>query len=212
MKNIFYSLIVLFYSNSVSSQVTEGLLVNIHSVTEAEMNALEPNSGSLVYNTTDTSIYVYGAGAWVRVNSEAESKTVILNRDGGNLPTATNTFFDLPVDARHVQNINTSYFNVSGTGEITILQDGNYLISGELSTTNMPSGSTKFILAVFINGARRGYLSRGFASLPNQDYWGTTGVLMYQLNANDIISIQYVINAEDSTLSANFSNIGITKL
>ncbi|WP_442267604.1 hypothetical protein ACSIGC_08015 [Tenacibaculum sp. ZS6-P6] len=80
-------------------------------------------------------------------------------------------------------------YNVTGTGEVTILKKGNYLISGELSTTNMPSGDIKFILAVFINGVRQGYLSRGFASIPNQDFWGTTGTLMYPLNDNDIINI-----------------------
>jgi len=194
------------------SQVTEELLVNIHSVTDSEMNNLTPNSGALVYNTTDTAIYVYDTDTWIKVNSETESQTVILDRIGGDLPTRTNFFFDLPIDATHIQSLDAAYYNVSGTGEITILQDGNYLISSELSTTNMPSGSTKFILAVFINGVRRGYLSRGFASLPNQDFWGTTGTFMYQLNANDSINIQYVINAGGATLSADFLNIGITKL
>ena len=75
----------------------------------------------------------------------------------------------------------------------------------------MPSGNTKFIWGLFTNGARHGYLSIGSSSLPSRDFWGTTGVIMYALNANDAVSIEYVLNA-GGTLNANFSNIGITKL
>lgn len=172
-----------------------------------------PLEGDVWYDNTDLNNIIskiWDGNIWK--NIESENKTIVLNRDGGSLPTATNIFFDLPVDASNTQYINTSYYNVNGTGEITVLQSGSYLIFGELSTSNMPSGETKFILALFINGVRRGYLSRGFASLPNTDYWGTTGVIMYVLNANDIVNIQYVLNAGGTTLNANFSNIGIAKL
>lgn len=206
-------LFCLLSFNAFSQAPTANDLVKIHSVTTLEMNAINlPMEGSLVFNTDENTTYEYNGANWNRFTTNEESKTVVLNGDGGSLPTQTNTFFDLPVDASNIQYINSTYFNVTNIGEITILEQGNYLISGEISTTNMPSGNTKYILALFINGVRSGYLSRGVANLPSQDYWGTTGVIMYSLAANDLVSIQYVINANGATLNANFSNIGITKL
>ena len=78
----------------------------------------------------------------------------------------------------------------------------------------MPAGDTKYILALFIDGQRKGYLSRGFIRLQVQAFWGTTGIIMYRVEKDDIITIEYVINlgATDPTLNANFLNIGITKL
>ncbi|MBT8244063.1 MAG: hypothetical protein HKP48_10835 [Winogradskyella sp.] len=173
-----------------------------------------PIEGDVWYDTNTTPIIVK---IWVESSSDWEpipgnlSKTIILNRNGGSLPNATNTFFDLPLTAANLVTNNPGLYSVTGTSEITIIETGNYLISGELSATNMPAGDTKYILGVFVNGIRVGYLSRGFASLPARDYWGTTGTLMYQLNANDIVKIRYVLNA-GSTLNSNFSNIGITKI
>lgn len=139
-------------------------------VTTSNIQPIDPLENDVWFDNTDVNnliTKIWDGNAWRDI--EIESKTVILNRDGGTLPTATNSFFDLPVNTTHIQSINTTYYNVSGTGEITVLKDGNYLISGELSTTNMPSGDTKFILAMFINGVRRGYLSRGSTSLANED-------------------------------------------
>ncbi|MFS4466408.1 hypothetical protein [Maribacter sp. 2210JD10-5] len=212
MKRLFFALVVCGIFKICAQTPTAGDLVKIHSVSNAEMNAIvSPEEGSLIFNTDARTLYEFNGTDWNKF-IDAPSRTVILNASGGSLPTATNTFFNLPLDATDIQYINSNYFNVTGTSKVTILKQGNYMISGEISTTNMPSGDTKFILAVFINGIRRGYLSRGFASLPGQDFWGTTGVLMYALNANDVVGIQYVLNAGGTTLNANFSNIGITKL
>ena len=182
-------------------------------VTTSNIQPIDPLENDVWFDNTDVDnliTKIWDGSSWKHI--EVESKNVILNRTGGALPTATDTYFDLPVDATHIQSINTTYYNVIGPGEIKILKKGNYLISGGISTNNMPSGNTKFILGIFINGVGRGYLSRGFASLPNQDFWGTTGVIMYSLNENDVVKIRYVINAGGATLTATYLNIGITKL
>jgi len=212
MKQVLFALIFILGFGAYSQAPLADELVKIHSVSNAQMNAIvNPIEGTLIFNTDDRTCYYYDGVAWKTVN-EPTSKTVILNRDGGSLPNATNTFFNLPVDASHIQTIDNTLYNVSGTAQITILEAGNYLLSGEISTTNMPSGDVKFILGVFINGTRRGYLSRGSVNLPSRDFWGTTGTLMYALQENDVVSIRYVLNAGGTPLNANFSNIGITKI
>jgi len=168
----------------------------------------------IVYDTTLKNVLQYDGTTWQPLGSQ--SQTIVLNRStGGNnnlLVNATNTYFDMPLDATH-EIVNTGdTFQTTGTGEITILKDGTYFLSAALSTRDMPAGNTKYILGVFINGTLRGYLTRGFASLPGQDYWGTSGTLMYPLGENDTVTIRYVINNNGNPLDAVFVNIGITKI
>lgn len=213
MKHIIVIILLSFCLSSLAQTPAADELIQVHNVASTtEMNSIvNPIEGSFVYNKSDNSMYIRTDTQWVKLAAPV-SETIILNANGGSLPTQTNTFFDLPLTSSNLVVNNTDLYNVTGTSEITILKSGNYLISGELSTTNMPSGDTKYILAAFVNNVRVGYLSRGFASLPNTDFWGTTGILMYQLKANDVVKIRYVLNAGGQTLNANFSNIGITKI
>ena len=103
-------------------------------------------------------------------------------------------------------------YNVTANGTISINQAGNYLFTASLSSPNMPNGNTKYILALFINNTLVGYLNRGVATLQSTDYWGTSGAIMYPVNANDVIKIRYVINNNGTTIDAKFANIGVTKL
>jgi len=194
-------------------------------VTTSNAEPANPLENDVWFDTTDATNVITkiwdGNATWKSI--EIESKTLILNRSGPPLPTNGNTFFPLPLRITDIENINSTYYKVTDLppvaapvgSEIEILETGNYLISGELSVNNMPSGDTKYILALFINGNRKGYLSRGFATIPGPGtaFWGTTGIIMYRLTINDIIKIQYVINlgaAQD--LISNFINISITKL
>lgn len=144
------------------------------------------------------------------------SRTIVLNRLGtGNntlLPNATNTYFDFPLDATHTQVNTGSNYTVVGNGEIRVLTDGVYLLSASLSTNNMPSGGIKYIIGAFVNGSLIGYLTRGFVTLPSTDWWGGSGVLMYNLQANDVVNMRYVLNNNGNALSARYVNIGITKI
>lgn len=165
-----------------------------------------------IYRDYDNNTYYIGTGDGTLVLIESKTKAVVLNRSGGSLPTANNTYFDFPVNSSHITTISSNYFSVLGNGRIQVLDSGVYMISASLSCSNLPSGGTKYILGVYINGTLSGYLSRGFVTLPSTDFWGTSGSLMFSLNNNDIISIRYVLNAGGSTLNARFSNIGVAKL
>jgi len=198
---------------SVKAQSPDAqLLVKIEGATTSEINAITgAEEGMLTYDTSEKKLKTYDGINW---STDDTASTIILNRVNGGaiLNTATNTYFDLPLTAAHTQVNTGSAFTIVGTSEIRINQDGVYLISAALSTSNMPSGSTKYILAARRNGALIGYLTRGFVTLPNVDFWGASGTLMYQLSTNDVINIQYVINAGGSTLNNIFSNAAITKL
>ncbi len=205
---------LLFFIVTVSySQLDGDAVFSLPKVTNAEMlGVISPNTGSLVYNTDDDSIYKFDGTNWVKTDTASSLKSVVLNRTGGYLlPNATNTYFDFPINTAHTQSIDSDTFTVTGNGSIRVLRDGVYMISAELSTSNMPAGDTKYIIGAFRNGGLIGYLTRGSVSLPNRDWWGGTGVLMYNLNANDIIQIRYVLNAGE-TLNGRFMNIGITKI
>lgn len=80
-------------------------------------------------------------------------------------------------------------------------------MSAAFSVRDMLAGDTKYIIGLFINGALRGYLSRGFASLPNRNWWGTSGTIIYPLQANDEVRFRYVVNNNGNALDAVFVNI-----
>ncbi len=176
-----------------------------------------PFKGDIWIDNTDSQnlvTYLWDGNLWHTIENQ-ESKTVILNTDTEKLlKTSSTIFYNLPITNAEKQTINNGYYSLSGnlSTKIKILKTGNYLISAGISVKNMPSGTTKFILAVFQNNNRIGYLSRGVVGLPNADYWGTTGTLMYRLNANDVINIKYLINRGNNSLKSNSLNIGITKI
>tara|TARA_B110001469_G_scaffold88358_1_gene83836 strand:+ start:143 stop:841 length:699 start_codon:yes stop_codon:yes gene_type:complete len=196
-------------------------------VTTSDTEPANPLENDVWFDNTDATNVITkiwdGNATWKSI--EIESKTLILNRFLAPLPTNEDQFFPLPLRTTDIVNDNDTYYEVTNLPlappgaapvgcQITILEAGNYLISGEISTNAMPAGDTKYILALFINGQRKGYLSRGFIRLQVQAFWGTTGIIMYRVEKDDIITIEYVINlgATDPTLNANFLNIGITKL
>ena len=190
------------------------LLLRVNQATTVDIEAItEAKEGMVVYDTTLDRLKVYDGVAWQTLQS-SQKGTIVLNRNGGNgiLPTATNTYFDLPLTSAHIQTNDQDLFTVVGNSEIRIEQDGVYALSASLSTSNMPAGNTKYILAARQNGNLIGYLSRGFVTLPSRDYWGSSGTISYSFNANDIINFQYVLNAGGQNLNAVFTNASITKL
>ena len=186
-------------------------------------NPLENDVWFDITNTTNVITKIYDHKNLIWKSIEIESKTLILNRNFTDLPTNVDQFFPLPLRTTDIVNNNDTYYEVTDLpinnatdpvgSEIEILETGNYLISGEISVINMPLGDTKYILALFINGVRKSYLSRGWVRLQGQAFWGTTGIIMYRLEKNDIITIEYVIKlGANVVLNGNYINIGITKL
>ena len=173
-----------------------------------------PLDGAMVFNTTQNSYYVYESGAW----SSQTNATLVINKSysasNSALSAPNDSYVDFPIGGANVVVTSTNTYDVTGNGTVKIKESGNYWFSAALSTSNMPGGNKKYIIALDINGSLVAYLSRGFSSLPSSgtDYWGTSGSVMYPIHANDVINIKYVLNNNDIPLSAKFVNIGISRL
>ncbi|AWH74360.1 hypothetical protein DCS32_09370 [Dokdonia sp. Dokd-P16] len=190
------------------------LLLKLNEATTAELNSMTGvEAGAMAYDSDLKIAKFYDGTSWQEMNVPARG-SIILNRNGGSgiLTTANNTYFDMPINSSHIQANEGGLFTVVDTGKVRIEQDGVYAISASLSTSNMPVGNTKYILAARRNNSLIGYLSRGSVTLTGQDYWGSSGTITYSLSAGDVINFQYVINAGGASLNAVFTNASITKL
>ena len=182
--------------------------------------------GLIIFNTTTNSLEINsgdpGAEDWTLLPAEPvveEPKSVTIYYNGtGTIPTQDDFFYDLPLGAQadEILAINNDIFEVIGDGRIRVLEAGEYIINSSFSVENLRGGSRKYILAVFINGVRTGYMARGFVSIPgpvsNTEFWGTSGSFQYELAANDVVNIQYVLNNGGNSVTPNLLHIGLLKL
>ncbi|WP_178986518.1 hypothetical protein [Winogradskyella helgolandensis] len=176
-----------------------------------------PAEGLTIYNTTTKSLEVYTGSSWKRLTAEEETAPSLTMYTGaaGSMNSTNGTFYNLPVGSAEIQANNTDYFNVVGDGEIEILKAGSYLINASWSTSNLRSGSTKYILAVFVDNVRVAYLSRGVAALSSSDHFGVTGTFQYLFNAGQNVEIKYYVNNVDngsSSITGTQCHIGMVKL
>ncbi|UII76410.1 hypothetical protein LV716_01080 [Flagellimonas sp. HMM57] len=212
--NLFFLLLGgLTYSWSQAPNAGE--LVKVHNANQTEINDISgAEDGMLIFNEDTGQINFFSGSNWVAPSSER--KTLVLNRasNGNNnlIVNSTNTYYDFPVNVTHELSNTGGVYQTLGNGRIRVNQTGTYFMSASFSVRDMPSGDTKYIIGIFINGTLRGYLTRGFASLPNQDWWGTSGTIIYPLRANDEVRFRYVVNNNGNPLDAVFVNIGITQL
>ncbi len=188
-------------------------------MTTTQMEAIDgPLEGSIVFNTTDSSLYIRINGNWIKYVQLNNTPSVILNKNGGNLILQEDPPLPLPLNDVNILHNVPDYFEVSGNSEeepkdstIRILQEGLYLVTAGMSTTNLPSGPKKYKLLVFVNGTLKSYLTSGNVNLAKNDFWGTSGNSVLLLDANDVIEIKYTLDGS-STITAKFFNIGISKL
>ncbi|MEH6406126.1 MAG: hypothetical protein V7767_02505 [Leeuwenhoekiella sp.] len=189
-------------------------------MTESQMQTIpSPLDGSIVYNTTSSSLFLFSSGLWNDL-TRPDLPSVVLRKDYASNPdndivnTTNNTYFPFPLNTSEVKSIDNSFFQIVSDGTVKILKDGNYMISAGFSVSNLPTGDKKYIIGVYKGNNLLGYLVRGNVKFPTDatNEWGTSGVLVYALKANDQIRLSYVLNNGGSTLDARFFNIGIVKL
>jgi len=186
-------------------------------MTGTQMNAItSPLVGSMVYNITDDAMYLRTSQGWKSmffINNDV----ILLNREfttiGNNaLATINNTYDDLPIGSTNIVINDPTTYTVIGNGRIQVLKTGVYSIVAGLSTSNLPSGNIKYILAVEVNNVLNSYLSRGIANNTAVDEFGFSGTSGVSVNANDVLRIRYVLNNSGNLLDARFINVGITRL
>ncbi|RXG24462.1 hypothetical protein [Leeuwenhoekiella aequorea] len=235
MKNSFlFVCLVLLFNHTVAAQVAigttnpdDGSALQIDStvgalvpprMTDAQMRAISsPLDGSIVYNKDISSLFLFSSGNWNDLDRN-DLPSLVLRKvftDTTNtvVQTQTNTYAKFPLNSGDIENQDKLYFNIVSDGTFKILQGGNYMISAGFSVTNLPSGDKKYIIGVYRNNTLVGYLVRGNVNFPSgTNEWGTSGVLVFKLNAGDVLDLRYVLNNNGNKLAAKFFNIGVIKL
>jgi hypothetical protein len=86
IKKLTFLILLLSTPFSTLYAVTADELLEVHKVTTTEMNNINaPQAGSLVYNTTDDTLYFYTGTVWKRLRSLGTE--TILNAGSGMVVT-----------------------------------------------------------------------------------------------------------------------------
>lgn len=187
-------------------------------MTNTEMSAIQnPLEGSIVYNSSFSALFMYSSGTWNNI-TRPDLPSIVLSKDWGEnndnnlVQTATNTYYKFPLTQSEVLSNEPNFFEVTGAGTIKIKRKGNYMITAGYSVNMLPAGSHKYIIGVYRGSTLIGYLVRGNVVMQTDDEFGTSGVMMLPFEANQTISLQYVMNNGGVPLDARFFKIGIVKI
>ncbi len=187
-------------------------------MSNTQMQAIsEPLEGTIVFNTTDSSLYIRINENWVKYVQLNDTPSVILNKNGGSITLQEDPPLPIPLNETNILHNVSDYYEVSGDegsledSTIKVLRDGLYLVTAGMSTINLPPGPKKYKLLVYVNGILKSYLTSGNVNLSRNDYWGTSGNSVLLLKANDVVEIKYTLDGT-GTITAKFFNIGISKL
>lgn len=187
-------------------------------MTNEQMNAIEsPLEGSIVYNNTFSALFMYSSGTWNNI-TRPDLPSIVMSKDWGanddnNLvQTQLNTYYNFPLTQNEVSSNEPNFFTVTANGTIQVKRTGNYLITAGFSVNSLPAGSHKYIIGVYRGNTLIGYLVRGNVVMQTDDEFGTSGVIMLPFEANEKISLRYVLNNGGEALDARFFKIGIVKI
>ena len=216
---------VIFTAQSLTAQIDGNLLLGLASGTTTEINAtINPQTGSIVYNTTDFSLYQYNGGTWVRIFDSANNGTTgtKVNYDGRWTNTdivtdlnVTNTIVPIFGIEDYKDDGNTLY-EVSGN-TLTVKETGRYEIKANLSFVNISGTRNNPTARIAIDGtqtgsrAASGYIRNARGHTRSSIHINET----LNLSANDVLSIvifQGGDTGEVSFSAANESSFIINKL
>lgn len=140
-QNIFTATVILFLTyTSVQAQIDASLLVNIHNVSDAEMNAIiNPLTGSLVYNTDLESVMQFNGATWdrlyeagVQILPKTTDYTVIAQDNGKIFTFDSAVDVTITIPAGLPVGFNISIYQISD-GRVTISGDGGVEIKNRLN-------------------------------------------------------------------------------
>lgn len=181
-------------------------------VTTTEMNLISsPLEGSFVFNTTLETPFVYINGNWIEFISN-RTPTLLLRRSTGIFPTSLVSEFQIPLNASHIIENESSVYSVNSDGNITILKSGIYVFSATISTSNLASGNRKFYLKLYKNGIPCGILSNTSFTMPSTDFWGGNGIIIINASINDVFDLRYFLNENNVNKNIALISYNITKL
>jgi len=186
MKNELIATLLLFSINILSAQVSEDLLVNIHSVTNTEMNSLNPNPGSLVFNTSTNKVYAYDGTLWEKVsnnNAFGDIKSGIQQNDhNGWVKLDGRAITELTVTQQVQANAFGFQTNLPNASNTYLSQNGSTLgsVSGSNTKTIARNQLPLFTLEGNTNAAQNGVSIRGSYNSgrnanPTRGHWAVIG-------------------------------------
>ena len=99
MKKIIFLISLLLLKSAVLYAVTADELLQVHKVTTTEMNNITtPQAGSIVFNTTENTLYFYTGTIWKKLRStgtetiiNAGSNVVITGNGSSSVPYTIGT-------------------------------------------------------------------------------------------------------------------------
>ncbi len=185
-------------------------------MTNVQMLAIpNPLVGSVVYNLSDDALYMRTNLGWENI-SRTSNPTISINKNFPGvdtvISTADNSYTNFPLNNSDVISITSSVFTIIGNGQIQINEAGTFMINAAFSVENIPSGNRKFVVGIYKNGTLIGYPTRGTIVLSTTDTWGSSGTLVENFTAGDVVTFRYVLNNGGTPLDALNFNIGMTKL
>ncbi|NHN27678.1 hypothetical protein FIA58_018510 [Flavobacterium jejuense] len=185
-------------------------------MTNTQMQAITtPLIGSVVYNTSDDALYMRTNLGWENI-SRTSNPTISLNKNFPGVDTAISTsdnnYTNFPLNTSEITSITSSVFTVIGNGQIRINEAGTFIMNAAFSVENVPIGNRKFVIGIYKNGTLIGYPTRGTIVLSATDTWGSSGTLVDNFAAGDIVTFKYVLNNSGTALDALNFNIGMAKL
>ncbi len=117
---------VLTTSSSLTAQIDGGLLLGLTNATTTEMNTVSnPIKGSLLYNTTEKSVFQYNGSAWEKVDGSTNAWNIT-----GNSGTTPTTNFLGTLDAKDV------VFKSNGVEKLRLIQNKRQILINQAVTFN----------------------------------------------------------------------------
>ncbi|PPK93618.1 hypothetical protein LY01_02401 [Nonlabens xylanidelens] len=232
MKKFFYLLIIIS-SQIITAQVgvntstpDDGSALQIDSTTgsfvpprmdTAAMNLIPtPLEGSIVFNTDTKSLHIYTNSNWENQAVPTIPQITLYKSFNGTEDIGTDSnFHQFPIGegSGEILSSDPTHFDVISDGKIRILKSGTYQISGGISLRNVNSGDHKYILGVFIDSSRKGYLCRGYANIPgSNDYWGASGVFQFKITAGQVLDLRFYLTNSETVEPLDFCDIGILRV
>lgn len=180
-------------------------------MSNAQMLAISnPLLSSIVYNTTFNTLYIYNSSGWKSMQ-DTDNSNLICKKNGGTLTVSNNTYYNFPLNGSNILSHNPLTYNLVSNGKIRIKENGIYMVGAQLSVSNMPSGTKGYSIAVFKNGNLIGILNKNESIQSSNDYWGTSGIMTFNLTTNDEIDIKYLIN-HNTNLNLVFAAFSFVKI
>jgi len=216
MKKTFLLFLLVLTTQITKGQIDGSLLMGLTQATTTEMNAItNPVLGSLVYNTTDFSLYQYIGSSWIRIFDSGNNGTAGTKVNFGGRWTNNDITTDLNVDdvvapvfgVEDYKDDGNALYEISGN-TLIVKEAGRYDLRVNLAFINVDNTRNNPSARLDINGTLVGARAASGYIRNNSNHTQSSIHIneIMELNANDVISV--IMFREGNDGSVLFSAIG----